>query len=220
MAARDGVVSVADGEGVVVLHLANMDHFPETLKRILEDEEVEKQILGAPWWIREIIDTPAFYGSCSPCRILDLRRLAEMGWPTLGEPAVRALVHNEFLVKFAKEMLGLRYAVHDAGGRDYHMKKLQGQRLEVLINQTWFAHCAGSVIRDKVAERLAFKVERNGVLPIPVPGFLKPALLERVEEEAYKVATYDAERIRGMVKEFGGLKEVIEGGEGVFGRRP
>ncbi|GAA6053182.1 hypothetical protein JCM3770_000013 [Rhodotorula araucariae] len=214
-ACRHGVLSIADGEGVVVLHLANMDRFPETLKWILEDDKIEKQMLGAAWWIHEILDTPAFYGECSPRRVVDLRRLAEIAYPALAEPDVRSLVHNSFIAMFAKDMLGLRYAVLDMSGADggnFYTKKLQGPRLEALVNQTWFAHCAGAVIRDKVAERLAFKVERNGVLP--VPAFLKPELLARVEQEAYRAATYDGERARGIARRATGLEEHETGARG------
>ncbi|KPV74984.1 uncharacterized protein RHOBADRAFT_66524 [Rhodotorula graminis WP1] len=169
-----------------------MDRFPDELKRILEDDKIEKQILGAGWWLREIIAKPTFYG-CEPRNIIDLRHLAEWCWPTLADKSTRPRLHNDFMTVLAKDFLGLRYAVPSADERGYQMRQLQGAKLDVLINQAWFAHCAGSEIRQKVPERVEFKVSRGA---LPVPAFMRERLVERLVEELHGRARWSVDEVR------------------------
>ncbi|GAA5897869.1 hypothetical protein JCM8208_003179 [Rhodotorula glutinis] len=189
---RDGVLSVADGEGVIVLHLAAMDRFPDELKRILEDDTIEKQILGAGWWLHEIADNPTFY-DCEPRNILDLRHLAEWCWPTLADESTRPKHHSGFMTVLAKDFLGLRYAVPSTDDKGYQMRQLQGAKLDVIINQAWFAHCAGAEIRRKLPERIEFKVSRGA---LPVPAFMRERLVERLVDEVQGRARWSMDEVR------------------------
>ncbi|GAA5833292.1 hypothetical protein JCM9279_001484 [Rhodotorula babjevae] len=191
---RDGVLSVADGEGVIVLHLAKMDRFPDELKRILQDDTIEKQIMGAGWWLKEVIANQTFYG-CEPRNVLDLRHLAEWCWPTLADDSTRPTHNSGFMTVLAKDFLGLRYAMPSMDEEGYQMRQLQGAKLDVVINQAWFAHCAGSEIRRKVPERIEFKVSRG---PLPVPAFMRERLVERLVDEVQGRARWSTDDLRRL----------------------
>ncbi|GAA5999993.1 hypothetical protein JCM10207_006005 [Rhodosporidiobolus poonsookiae] len=152
-----GVLSIADGEGIILLHLARMQRAPRMLKQIMEDASIEKQTFGAAYMIREFLHAADFFDHTRPRNVLCLRRAAENAWPELGDPQLVAQPHNVFAQRLA-ECLGLRYTVHDASERNYHTQRLQGPALELLANQSWFIHCASPEIRDKLASRIDKKV--------------------------------------------------------------
>lgn len=76
--------------------------------------------------------------------------------------------------------------------------------LAVLINQAWFAHCAGAEIRNKVLERIEFKISRSGP---PIPDLMKASLAEHLIEEVHARAQWDVEEVREQVRRRRELKE-------------
>lgn len=76
--------------------------------------------------------------------------------------------------------------------------------LAVLINQAWFAHCAGAEIRNKVLERIEFKISRSGP---PIPDLMKASLVEHLIEEVHARAQWDVEEVREQVRRRRELKE-------------
>lgn len=69
------------------------------------------------------------YYRCEPTNMLCLRRLAEVVWPYLSDDAAM-LEQNPWLTKLASERFGVRFTVHDAAVRDYHVKKLQPAKVD------------------------------------------------------------------------------------------
>ncbi|GAA5952501.1 hypothetical protein JCM3765_001989 [Sporobolomyces pararoseus] len=125
-----GVMSIADGEGVMILHFAPMKRVPEMLKTILTDPTIEKQMFGAASLLHRIVNKESeFFDFCEPVNFLDLRPLASSLYPRL-ERIGRGMPNFDFVTEFAKDGMGLRLEYLLRQEQGYAVKKLSREVLD------------------------------------------------------------------------------------------
>ncbi|GJN90839.1 hypothetical protein Rhopal_003853-T1 [Rhodotorula paludigena] len=143
---------------------------------------------GVVRFYRDIFQRFDYY-RCEPTNMLCLRRLAEVVWPYLSDDAAM-LEQNPWLTKLARERFGVRFTVHDAAVRDYHVKKLQPAKVDMLVNSAWFTHVLGAELRPKLLD----KIERDAAR-VPAPDFMRQAAVEKLEKEVYRAITIGPEEL-------------------------
>ncbi|GAA5862719.1 hypothetical protein JCM8547_003524 [Rhodosporidiobolus lusitaniae] len=193
---REGVMTVADGDGVIVLFLARMKRMPTMLKEIMENEEIEKQAIGAFWIHTEFLSQPKFFENIRARNLVCLRNMARASFP----PPLADLdgpPHVEFAAALAQE-LGYRLLLDD-DPYSFKMKRLAGSRLHSIINLSWLTHCAGIETRERYFERFdkRFAVDTDEERVNWLKGFMavrgKDKLMEAFRldadeaEEAFRV---------------------------------
>ncbi|GAA5887789.1 hypothetical protein JCM6882_000752 [Rhodosporidiobolus microsporus] len=193
----EGVFSVADSEGIIVLHTAKMKYAPQKLLDIMEDPHIEKQAFGGVFAISEFLHAPDFFRNARPSNILCLRGLATTAYPTLDTDEIRGLPNMHFASKLAEE-LGTRFVVA-SGEPDYHIHKLQGPHLHRILNQTWFTHCAGLEIREAYHKRTDKVLSRNSEL------LKQRHLFADAAEEMLEHFTFDTDEVEAALRRQGKL---------------
>ncbi|GAA5967923.1 hypothetical protein JCM11641_005810 [Rhodosporidiobolus odoratus] len=174
---------------------------PRLLKKILENPDIEKQAFGASYIQREVLTDAAYFDHARPANVVCMRIMAEKAYPKLDDPALERQTHNVFAMALAQQ-LGVRYTTHDAGRNDYHVTRLQGAPLDLLLNQTWFLHCVSPDIRAKLVARIDKKLDSK--LP-NLPG-IGEWLRRKGHEKVFEAFRLDAEDVEARMKRDGGLR--------------
>ncbi|KWU47220.1 hypothetical protein RHOSPDRAFT_31364 [Rhodotorula sp. JG-1b] len=196
---RDGVFALADGDGVILLWLAKMKRLPRRLKEILEDPNIEKETIGAHWFVRTVLNESEFFDT-RPQNVVCLRNLAEVGWPYANDDDAR-MSHDQWVLRFAEKAFETRHAVQ-CKQTGFHVHALSKETLELLINRAWFAFCLGHEARQRIANRFGSKVDRDRTLG----RILAEAVLSRerikkmLVDRATQDATFNAETIEAQRK--------------------
>ncbi|BGP16590.1 hypothetical protein JCM10213_000496 [Rhodosporidiobolus nylandii] len=180
MSVVEGVFTIADEQGLV--------DAPRMLKVLMEDEEIEKQAFGAVYVIREFVLQPEYFQATAPNNVVCLRRMAEAAYPQLADPSLAALPHNGFVAELGN-LVGVRYTSHDASGRNFRTRELNKAALDLLVRQTWFLHCVGDTVREKLVERFGRRVDALE----PKMGRLSRLFVRNQIDEKFR---YDAAEIR------------------------
>lgn len=185
-----GLISIADGEGVIVLHLAQMKRAPEALLSILSDPSIEKQMFGATTLVHHVSDKEAeFFDNCNPINFLDLRLLATSLYPRL-ERVGRGMPNFDFVTEFAQDGMGFRLETLSRQEQGYDVQKLSREVIDERINCCWLSHCASFLLRSrleaKVRQSLGKKIatmmgdnETPGSTGVEDRNFLTELLMKR-----------------------------------------
>ncbi|GAA5983985.1 hypothetical protein JCM10908_006002 [Rhodotorula pacifica] len=196
---RDGVFCIADGDGVILLWLAKMKRLPRRLKALLEDPDIEKETIGAHWFVRTVLNESDFFAT-RPEHIICLRYLAEIGWPYIAEDDSR-MTHDQWVLKFSEQAFETRHAVQ-CKQTGFHVDSLSKETLELLINRAWFAFCLGHEARQRIADRLGGKVDRDRtLLRMLAESVMSPERIKKeLVEKATAQATFNADVVEAQRK--------------------
>ncbi|BGP32475.1 translocase of outer mitochondrial membrane [Rhodotorula toruloides] len=148
----EGILGLSDGYGVLLIQVPSLDRIPEKLREMMENPALQKVAIGANWHIREmLLDFNHF--KIQPTNVLCLRRLACLAYPMLDERDLNNMVLDGWVQHMGKEVLGVRHSVY--GPASGYRTGLQPEKL--LVNRTWFVHCADVAVRQRLRTRIAKK---------------------------------------------------------------
>ncbi|GAA6051320.1 hypothetical protein NBRC10513_000331 [Rhodotorula toruloides] len=174
----EGVLGLSDGYGVLLMQVPFLDRIPEKFREMMENPALQKVAIGAGWHVSEmLLDVDHF--KTQPTNVLCLRRLACLACPTLDTRDLNNMVLDGWAQHMGKEVLGVRHSVYtqDFG---YRMD-LKAEKRDLLVNRTWFVHCADVAIRQRLRNRIANKA--GGLKEVG-----KWMEADWTEEEAFKYA--------------------------------
>ncbi|GAA5868217.1 hypothetical protein JCM3774_000605 [Rhodotorula dairenensis] len=196
---RDGVFCIADGDGVILLWLAKMKRLPRRLKQILEDPAIEKETIGAHWFVRTVLNEADFFET-RPQNVICLRSLADIGWPHTAEED-RRMSHDQWVLRFAEQAFETRHAVQ-CKHTGFHVHSLAKETLELLINRAWFAFCLGHEARQRIADRVGGKVDRDRTLlrMLAESVLSRERIKKLLVDSATQRVTFNAETIEALRK--------------------
>ncbi|GAA5900801.1 uncharacterized protein JCM6883_004659 [Sporobolomyces salmoneus] len=163
----EGVMTLADAEGVIILHLAQMKRAPEVLLSILADPTVEKQNFGANYILKCIaVRDPEFFSNCQPTNFLDLRPLAANLHPRLAR-LDNGMVHKNFMIEYARDGLGVDFRRATTSRAEYSVQRIAPDAIDAIVNETWLTHIAGHYLRSRLEVKIGQALEKD------IPNIMK-----------------------------------------------
>ncbi|GAA5879975.1 hypothetical protein JCM16303_004423 [Sporobolomyces ruberrimus] len=200
-----GALAIADGEGVLVLHLARMKRAPEVLISILEDPTIEKQKFGIIGFLGQITNREhEFFGQPESVNCIDLRLLAKNLHPRLNQ--YKNVVVTEFMVEYAKDAFGMQLDIQTSMRGDYSIQMMARDKVDDLVNECWFTHIAGSLLRSRLETKIApeldklmkeFSVVKPGAEP---PEHARDVLLKAVVEKELASYRFGASEVKEIME--------------------